>query len=106
MHSTPSDVFRSQYQALVSSRRDSSPTKRRRKSPDAFADLERRLANYKPVRKQACSVGCSRQGRAAARPLRSWRGRPRQDHADDLFFQTCRWRTSAARISMIHGRGA
>ena len=51
MHSTPSDAFRSQYQALVSSGAIE-PDEAQAEVADAFADLERRLAGYKPVRKQ------------------------------------------------------
>jgi cell division protein ZapE len=51
MLSTPPDAFRSHYQALLSSgaiERDAAQAE----VADAFADLERRLAGYKPVRKQ------------------------------------------------------
>jgi cell division protein ZapE len=51
MLSTPSDAFRSQYQALVSSGAIE-PDAAQAEIADAFADLERRLAGYKPVRKQ------------------------------------------------------
>ena len=51
MHSTPSDAFRSHYQALVSSGAIQ-PDEAQAEVADAFADLERRLATYKPVRKQ------------------------------------------------------
>jgi cell division protein ZapE len=51
MLSTPSDAFRSQYQALVSSGAIE-PDAAQAEVADAFADLERRLAGYKPVRKQ------------------------------------------------------
>jgi cell division protein ZapE len=51
MLSAPSDVFRSQYQALVSFGAIE-PDAAQAEVADAFADLERRLAGYKPVRKQ------------------------------------------------------
>ncbi len=51
MHSTPSNAFRSQYQALVSSGAIE-PDEAQADVADAFADLEGRLAGYKPVRKQ------------------------------------------------------
>jgi cell division protein ZapE len=51
MLSTPSDAFRSQYQALLSSGAIE-PDAAQADIADAFADLERRLAGYKPVRKQ------------------------------------------------------
>jgi cell division protein ZapE len=51
MLSTPSDAFRNQYQALVSSGAIE-PDSAQADVADAFADLERRLAGYKPVRKQ------------------------------------------------------
>jgi cell division protein ZapE len=51
MLSTPSDAFLSQYQALVSSGAIE-PDAAQAEVADAFADLERRLAGYKPVRKQ------------------------------------------------------
>ena len=51
MLSAPSDVFRSQYQALVSSGAIE-PDAAQAEVADALADLERRLAGYKPVRKQ------------------------------------------------------
>src|SRR5215831_20515101 len=51
MLSTPSDAFRSQYQALVSSGAIE-PDAAQAEAADAFAALERRLATYKPLRKQ------------------------------------------------------
>jgi cell division protein ZapE len=51
MLSTPSDAFRRHYQALVSSGAIE-PDEAQAEVAEAFADLERRLANYKPVRKQ------------------------------------------------------
>src|SRR5882724_4470026 len=51
MLSNPSDAFRSQYQALVSSGAIE-PDEAQAEVADAFAALERRLATYKPVRKQ------------------------------------------------------
>jgi len=51
MLSTPPPSFRAHYQALVSSGAiDADPAQAA--AADAFADLERRLAHYKPVRKQ------------------------------------------------------
>jgi cell division protein ZapE len=51
MLSTPSASFRARYQALVSSGAIE-PDAAQAEAAEAFADLERRLANYKPVRKQ------------------------------------------------------
>jgi cell division protein ZapE len=51
MLSNPSDAFRSQYQALVSSGAIE-PDEAQAEVADAFAALERRRATYKPVRKQ------------------------------------------------------
>jgi len=51
MLSNPSDAFRSHYQALVSSGAIE-PDEAQAEVADAFAALERRLATYKPVRKQ------------------------------------------------------
>jgi cell division protein ZapE len=51
MLSTPSDAFHRQYQALVSSGAIE-PDPAQAEVAEAFADLERRLANYKPLRKQ------------------------------------------------------
>src|SRR5882757_7645851 len=51
MLSHPSDAFRSQYQALVSSGAIE-PDEAQAEVADAFAALERRLATYKPQRKQ------------------------------------------------------
>jgi cell division protein ZapE len=51
MLSTSSASFRSHYQALVSSGAIE-PDPAQEEAADAFADLERRLASYKPVRKQ------------------------------------------------------
>jgi cell division protein ZapE len=51
MLSTPSVSFRAHYQALVSSGAIE-PDAAQAEAAEAFADLERRLANYKPVRKQ------------------------------------------------------
>src|SRR5437667_8507853 len=51
MLSHPSDAFRSQYQALVSSGAIE-PDEAQAEVADAFAALERRLATYTPVRKQ------------------------------------------------------
>jgi cell division protein ZapE len=51
MLSTPSASFRAHYQALVSSGAIE-PDAAQAEAAEAFADLERRLANYKPVRKQ------------------------------------------------------
>jgi cell division protein ZapE len=51
MLSTPPASFRAQYQLLVSSGAiEADPAQAR--AAEAFADLEQRLANYKPVRKQ------------------------------------------------------
>jgi cell division protein ZapE len=51
MLSTPSDAFRAQYQALVDSGTiEADPAQA--EVADALAALERRLANYKPARKQ------------------------------------------------------
>src|SRR3981189_3079347 len=55
MLSNPSDAFRSQYQALVSSGAIE-PDEAQAEVADAFAALERRLATYKPVRKQGLLV--------------------------------------------------
>src|SRR5215813_165591 len=51
MLSNPSDAFRSQYQALISSGAIE-PDAAQAEVADAFAALERRLATYKPSRKQ------------------------------------------------------
>lgn len=51
MLSTPSASFRAHYQALVSSGAIE-PDPAQAQAAEAFADLEQRLANYKPVRKQ------------------------------------------------------
>ncbi|MGA7808653.1 cell division protein ZapE [Bradyrhizobium sp.] len=51
MLSTPSDAFHRHYQALVLSGAIE-PDPAQAEAADAFADLERRLASYKPVRKQ------------------------------------------------------
>jgi cell division protein ZapE len=51
MLSNPSDAFRSQYQALVSTGAIE-PDEAQAEVADAFAALERRLATYKPQRKQ------------------------------------------------------
>jgi cell division protein ZapE len=51
MLSPPSASFRAHYQALVSSGAIE-PDAAQAKAADAFADLEQRLANYKPPRKQ------------------------------------------------------
>src|SRR5258707_4614947 len=51
MLSNPSDAFRGHYQALVSSGAIE-PDEAQAEVADAFAALERRLATYKPVRKQ------------------------------------------------------
>src|SRR6201996_6244093 len=51
MLSSPPDAFRSQYQALVSSGAIE-PDAAKAEVADAFAALERRLATYKPLRKQ------------------------------------------------------
>ena len=51
MLSTPPHSFRSHYQALVSSGAIE-PDVAQAQAAEAFADLERRLAQYKPVRKQ------------------------------------------------------
>jgi cell division protein ZapE len=51
MLSTPPASFRAQYQVLVSSGAiEADPAQAR--AAEAFADLEQRLSNYKPVRKQ------------------------------------------------------
>src|SRR4030088_2057617 len=55
MLSNPSDAFRSQYQALISSGAIE-PDEAQAEVADAFAALERRLATYKPVRKQGLLV--------------------------------------------------
>jgi cell division protein ZapE len=51
MLSTPSASFRAHYQALVSSGAIE-PDPAQEEAADAFANLEQRLASYKPVRKQ------------------------------------------------------
>src|ERR1700729_4498199 len=51
MLSTPPASFRAQYQALVSSGAIEADAAQAR-AAEAFAALERRLSNYKPVRKQ------------------------------------------------------
>src|SRR5882724_11575132 len=51
MLSPPSTSFRAHYQAQVSSGAIE-PDAAQDEAAEAFADLERRLANYKPVRKQ------------------------------------------------------
>ncbi|HTB03459.1 MAG TPA: cell division protein ZapE [Bradyrhizobium sp.] len=51
MLSPPAASFRAHYQALVSSGAIE-PDAAQAKAADAFADLEQRLSNYKPVRKQ------------------------------------------------------
>jgi cell division protein ZapE len=51
MLSPPSGSFRTHYQALVSSGAIE-PDAAQEEAAEAFADLERRLAGYKPVRKQ------------------------------------------------------
>jgi cell division protein ZapE len=51
MLSTPPASFRAQYQALVSSGAIEADAAQAR-AAEAFADIEQRLANYKPVRKQ------------------------------------------------------
>jgi cell division protein ZapE len=51
MLSPPSASFRAHYQALVSSGAIE-PDAAQEEAAEAFADLERRLASYKPVRKQ------------------------------------------------------
>jgi cell division protein ZapE len=51
MLSTPPASFRAQYQALVSSGAIEADAAQAR-AAEAFADLEQRLSNYKPVRKQ------------------------------------------------------
>jgi cell division protein ZapE len=51
MLSTPSDAFRRHYQALVSSGAIE-PDEAQAEVAEAFADLERRIATYKPARKQ------------------------------------------------------
>jgi cell division protein ZapE len=51
MLSTPSPSFRTHYQSLVSSGAIE-PDAAQAKAAEAFSDLERRLSNYKPARKQ------------------------------------------------------
>lgn len=51
MPSSPSTPFRTHYQTLVASGAIE-PDAAQEDAAEAFADLERRLANYKPVRKQ------------------------------------------------------
>ena len=51
MLTTPSTSFRSHYQSLVSSGAIE-PDAAQEQAAEAFADLEQRLASYKPVRKQ------------------------------------------------------
>jgi cell division protein ZapE len=51
MLSPPSATFRAHYQALVSSGAIE-PDAAQAEAAEAFADLEQRLANYKPARKQ------------------------------------------------------
>jgi len=51
MLTTPSNTFHAQYQALVASG-EIEADEAQAEAADAFADLERRLAGYKPLRKQ------------------------------------------------------
>src|ERR1700679_201735 len=51
MLSTPSPSFRTHYQSLVSSGAIE-PDAAQAEATEAFSDLERRLSNYKPARKQ------------------------------------------------------
>jgi cell division protein ZapE len=51
MLSPPSASFRAHYQALVSSGAIE-PDAAQEEAAEAFSDLEQRLSNYKPVRKQ------------------------------------------------------
>jgi cell division protein ZapE len=89
MHSTPSDAFRSQYQALVSSGAIE-PDEAQAEVADAFADLERRLANYKPVRKQGLlgRLFADKDGPPRGLYVHGEVGRGKT-MLMDLFFQTC-----------------
>ncbi len=62
----------------------SRPIRRRRRPPRPSPTLEARLSSYKPARKQGLlgRLFADKDAAAAARALRSRRGRPRQDHAD------------------------
>jgi cell division protein ZapE len=86
---TPSDAFRAQYQSLIASGAIE-PDPAQAEVADAFASLERRLATYKPARKQGLF------GRLFADKEEPPRGL--YVHGDvgrgktmlmDLFFQTC-----------------
>jgi cell division protein ZapE len=89
MHSTLSDAFRSQYQALVSSGAIE-PDEAQAEVADAFADLERRLANYKPVRKQGLlgRLFADKDGPPRGLYVHGEVGRGKT-MLMDLFFQTC-----------------
>ena len=89
MHSTPSDAFRSHYQALVSSGAIQ-PDEAQAEVADAFADLERRLANYKPVRKQGLlgRLFADKDGPPRGLYVHGEVGRGKT-MLMDLFFQTC-----------------
>jgi cell division protein ZapE len=89
MHSIPSDAFRSHYQALVSSGAIE-PDEAQAEVADAFADLERRLANYKPVRKQGLlgRLFADKDGPPRGLYVHGEVGRGKT-MLMDLFFQTC-----------------
>jgi len=89
MHSTPSDAFRSHYQALLASGAIE-PDEAQAEVADAFADLERRLANYKPVRKQGLlgRLFADKDGPPRGLYVHGEVGRGKT-MLMDLFFQTC-----------------
>ncbi len=108
MLSPPPASFRAHYQALVSSGAIE-PDAAQEEAAEAFAELEQRLANYKPLRKQGLlgRLFADKDEAAAARPLRPRRSRPRQDHADGPVFPAQLGRAQAPRaFPRIHGRGA
>src|SRR5258707_14918558 len=79
MLSPPSAPFRAHYEALVASGAIQ-PDAAQAEAAEAFADLEQRLASYKPVRKQGLLgrlLAAKNGGRPRARRLRSESG-PRQ----------------------------
>ena len=89
MLSTPSDAFRSHYQALLASGAIE-PDEAQAEVADAFADLERRLANYKPVRKQGLlgRLFADKDGPPRGLYVHGEVGRGKT-MLMDLFFQTC-----------------
>ena len=89
MHSTPFDAFRSHYQALLASGAIE-PDEAQAEVADAFADLERRLANYKPVRKQGLlgRLFADKDGPPRGLYVHGEVGRGKT-MLMDLFFQTC-----------------